>query len=185
VAERSSLVRLQEIYDIDVDWRGFELHPEVPPGGMAPEDMFGKERIAQFRSHMKQFAKRFGVPIGDSNRVPNTRRALAMTEYAREQGKLEPLRDNLMEAHFKDGRDIESDDVLGQAAEFVGIDRTEALHAADNPDYLGRIDRAREEATQMQITGIPTLFVGDTKIVGCQPYETLAAAADRAGIAKR
>ncbi|MBW2278183.1 MAG: hypothetical protein JRF63_11865, partial [Deltaproteobacteria bacterium] len=79
------MVRLQEEYDIDVDWRGFELHPEVPPGGMAAETMFGEHRIAQFKSYMRSFAKRFGVPMGDTSKIQNTRRALAMTEYAREQ----------------------------------------------------------------------------------------------------
>ncbi|MCP4603260.1 MAG: hypothetical protein GY847_22555 [Proteobacteria bacterium] len=185
MAERSSLVRLQEEYEIDVNWRGFELHPEVPPGGMSAEAMFGERRIAQFKSHMKSFAKRFGVPIGETSKIPNTRKALAMTEYAREQGKLEQLRDTIMEAHFLEDRDIESNEVLGRCAEKVGLDVEESLRAAGSPDYLDRIDRARDEAGKMMITSIPTLFVGDSKIVGCQPYENLAAAADRAGIEKR
>ncbi|MBW2278280.1 MAG: DsbA family protein [Deltaproteobacteria bacterium] len=108
-----------------------------------------------------------------------------MTEYAREQGKLEQLRDTIMEAHFLEDRDIESDEVLRSCAAKVGLDVEESLRAADSSEYLDRIDRARDEAGKMKITGIPTLFVGDAKIVGCQPYENLAAAADRAGIAKR
>ncbi len=34
VAEQSNLVRLQEEFDVEVDRRGFELHPETPVGGM-------------------------------------------------------------------------------------------------------------------------------------------------------
>jgi protein-disulfide isomerase len=31
------------------------------------------------------------------------------------------------------------------------------------------------------VTGIPTFFIGDEVVVGCQPFETLAAAVERAG----
>ena len=27
------MVRLQTDYFVEIDWRGFELHPETPPGG--------------------------------------------------------------------------------------------------------------------------------------------------------
>ena len=32
---------------------------------------------------------------------------------------------------------------------------------------------------------VPTFFIGDEEVVGCQPYEVLAAAAERAGAKRR
>jgi predicted DsbA family dithiol-disulfide isomerase len=35
------------------------------------------------------------------------------------------------------------------------------------------------------VRGIPTFAFGDVQVVGCQPYEALAAAAERAGVKRR
>ena len=46
IAEVSSLRRLQEEFELDFDWRGFELHPNTPPGGRRLDEVFGPERTA-------------------------------------------------------------------------------------------------------------------------------------------
>jgi protein-disulfide isomerase len=51
----------------------------------------------------------------------------------------------------------------------------------DDPAYQARVDLLRAEAGRMGVTGIPTFFIGDAVVVGCQPFEVLAAAVRRAG----
>jgi predicted DsbA family dithiol-disulfide isomerase len=114
-------------------------------------------------------------------RLPNTRRALAVAEFARDNGKLDTFRDLAMQAHWKDGRDLENDRNLGELAAVAGLDPASAIEAAGSAKYLGRVDELREEACGMGITGIPTFIIKNQRVVGCQPYEALAEAARNAG----
>ena len=164
---------MQEDYDIEVNWLGFELHPETPPGGKSLEALLGKTRTEEFMIYMKRFASGFDVEISLPTGVPNTRRALAMTEYARDNGKLEVFRDATMDAHWLERKDIESDGDLLGVAESAGLDPTVALSAADDQFYLDRIESIRKTAKENHITSIPVFVFGDARLVGCQSYDKL------------
>jgi predicted DsbA family dithiol-disulfide isomerase len=169
---------------VELDWRGFELHPDTPPGGMDLREKFGP-RIDAMQAHLQQFAASMGVhEMRMSSRSPNTRKALAVAEYAREQGKLERYRVLAMEAHWKHGKNLESEVDLKAVAAESGLDPGAAWAAARSPDCLGRLDALRAEAGRMGVSGIPTFFFGEVKVVGCQPYEQLRQVAEYAG-AKR
>jgi predicted DsbA family dithiol-disulfide isomerase len=186
VAEQSTVPRLREEFDLVVDWRGFPLHPRTPKGGMPLASLFGAARIPAVKEHMRQFAARFGVTgIVHPERLPNTRRVLAMAEYARAEDRLEEFRKTGMEAHWRQGNFLESDEDLRKIADVVGLDAGAALAAADSSHFQGEVDRKLAEAADHGVTGIPTFFIGDEAVVGCQPYEILAAAAERAGAERR
>jgi predicted DsbA family dithiol-disulfide isomerase len=186
VAEQSTVPRLLEEFDLEIDWRGFPLHPRTPKGGMPLSALFGEARIPAVKEHMRRFAERFGVTgIVHPERLPNTRRVLAMAEHARAEGKLEAFRKAGMEAHWRGGNFLETDEDLRAVAESVGLDADAALAAADSPRFQAEVDRKLAEAAEDGVTGIPTFFIGDEAVVGCQPYEVLAAAADRAGAKRR
>ncbi len=124
---------------------------------------------------MKNFAAGFGIKDMNSPEVlPNTRRILAVAEYARDMGKLDTFRSLGMRAHWVEGRNIEDDGVLADLAVASGLDPQKALAAADSAEYLARIDAVRAEASRLGINGIPTFIIGKKRIVGCQPYTVLA-----------
>jgi predicted DsbA family dithiol-disulfide isomerase len=186
VAEQSTVPRLRDEFDLVVDWRGFPLHPRTPKGGMPLAALLGAARIPAAKEHMRQFAARFGVTgIVHPERVPNTGRVLAMAEYARGEGNLEEFRKAGMEAHWRHGNGLETDADLRAIAESVGLDGDAALAASDDPRYVEEVARKLAEAAAHGVTGIPTFFIGDEAVVGCQPYEALAEAAVRAGAKRR
>ena len=132
--------------------------------------------------HLRRFAASFGVEaLEPRSHLANTRRALAVAEHARDVGKLDAFRDAASRAYWREGSDLESDQALGVIAARAGLDVDAAVAAADDPALLARIDATREEASELGITGIPTFIVGErTAIVGCQPYEVIAGAVQRA-----
>jgi predicted DsbA family dithiol-disulfide isomerase len=177
---------LQNEYVVEIDWRGFELHPETPPGGRPIADRVPRERLPQLRSGLREFAASFGVTdLELPDHMPNTRRALAIAEYAREQGKLDAFRDAAMEAHWREGKNLEDGHDLREIALRAGLEPEAALQAMGAERYLQRVDAIREEATQIGVTGIPTLVIGRYGVVGCQPYEVITQAAERAGARRR
>jgi predicted DsbA family dithiol-disulfide isomerase len=131
---------------------------------------------------LRRFAAGFGVEgLVVPERVAKTRRALAMAEFAREEERLEAFRVGAMEATWRRGADVEDRDVLAEIASAAGLQVDAALEAADHPRYLRRVEALRQEAAEAGVTGIPTFFFGDgPPVVGCQPYEVLARAADSA-----
>jgi len=136
-------------------------------------------------AHVERFAAGFGVPMRVPARSPNTRAALAVAELARDRGKLHPFRAAAMAAHWRDGKDLEDPAVLAACAAEAGLDPAEAVAAVSAPAYQARVDAMGREAARAGVTGIPTFLVGRRRIVGCQPYQVIAAAAEAEGALKR
>jgi predicted DsbA family dithiol-disulfide isomerase len=148
-------------------------------------ELFGPRRLPMMRDHLVRFAESFGVPIEQQPRMPNTRRALAAAEYARDAGRLDPFRHEAMRAYWREGRDLEDPAVIQAIARTAGVDPGAAAAAMHEPRWLARVDAARDEAERLGVTGIPTFLFGEQRVVGCQPYAVLAAAAERAGAPRR
>jgi predicted DsbA family dithiol-disulfide isomerase len=171
---------------VALDWRGFELHPDTPPGGERLADRYGAQRFAAMRGHLLLFAASFGVDgLRVPDRTPNTRAALAVAEHARDRGRLHPFRAAAMDAHWRQGKDLEDPGVLAACAVAAGLEAAEAARAVDDPALRARVDAMGREALQAGVTGIPTLLVGGRRVVGCQPYEVFEAAAVAAGARRR
>ena len=172
---------MKEEYEVEVDWRGFELHPETPEGGMPITDFFPEERIDSMRKYIHNFAEKFGVyGMGEPNRLTNTRRVLAVAEYARDQGKLDAFRTVTMDAYWMHDKNLESEEEIREISQQADLDADAAVSVLNDPRYLERVEDLRKEAAQMGVTGIPTFFIGDECIVGCQPYEVLEEAVRKA-----
>jgi len=186
IAEQSTVPRLLAEFDLTLDWRGFELHPTTPRGGVSLSRLFPGVALPSLHERTKQFAARFGVTdFSPPDVLQNTRRALAVAELAREHGRLEPFRAAAFEAYWRQGKNLEDDGDLGALAVAAGLPRQEALAAADDPGFLARVDDKQADARQSGVTGIPTFIVAGEEVVGCQPYEALAEAASRAGVPRR
>jgi len=137
-------------------------------------------------AHAEQVARSFGVTgIRIPERLNNTRRALVLAEWARSQGKLLEFRDAAMEAYWRRGEDLEDTEVLARLAEQAGLPAEQARAAMDAPEYQARVDTLSAEGRAAGVSGIPTVFIGNVRVVGCQPYEAFAEAARRAGARRR
>jgi predicted DsbA family dithiol-disulfide isomerase len=165
---------------VSIEWHGYELHPETPPGGVALEAYL--PHAGEMMRCVAELASRFGIDdLRAPARVANTRRALALAEHARDRSRLDPLRASAFDAYWRGGRTLESDDDLAAVAREADLDPVAALAATRDPSILARVDAARRAALGAGVTSIPTLDLGGIRVVGCQPYEVLAGAARRAG----
>lgn len=138
------------------------------------------------RNHLRQFARGFGLEdMSSPDWLSNTRRALAIAEYARDEGKLDAFRDAATTVYWREKAGLDSDASLRRAATLAGLDADRALAAADDPVYQDKVDEHSAQGRAKGVTGIPSFFIGDAFVVGCQPYEILAQAARHAGAQKR
>ncbi|HTQ03513.1 MAG TPA: DsbA family protein [Polyangiaceae bacterium] len=186
IAEESTVPRLLADFELTLDWYGFELHPSTPVGGAHLSRLFPNVPLAAMHERTKRFGASFGVlNFQPPDWLANTRKALAVAEHARDVGKLGPYKHAAMEANWRQGRNLEDPADLAFVAQSAGLDAAAALAATTDPDLLERVDARQEEARRHGVRGIPTFAFGDVQIVGCQPYEALAAAATRAGVRRR
>ena len=153
---------------------------------MPLDEMFGADRVRRMRPYLLDFAKAQGVAgMGVPAHKPNTRKALALAEWARGQGRLHEVRTGLMDAYWRDGLDLEDDAVLARVAMAAGLDGPAALRGSHEPDVLARVADMGREAAGAGVTGIPTFDIGDERVVGAQPYAVLAEAVVRQGGRRR
>lgn len=168
---------------------------------MLLSELFPGRPLGPMQEQLGRFAAGFGVEMRFSERLPNTRRPLALAEHARDQGRLHPFRDAVMDAHWTDGRDIEDETVLRELAGQVGLEPDAAIAAADGAEMQARVDALGGEARRWGVTGIPTYFLlpdgwqpgmgampdgaQPVRIVGCQSYETLVAGCMRSQVGRR
>jgi predicted DsbA family dithiol-disulfide isomerase len=186
IAEESTVPRLVAELDLTLEWHGFELHPGTPRGGMPLTELFRGAHLPSLHARTKAFGAQFGVQdFEPPDRLRNTRRALAMAEYAREQGVLDAFRKAAFDAHWRGGKDLEADADLRELAASVGLDADAALRAADDRSMLERVDARQAAARKSGVSGIPTFDFENVRVSGCQPFDVLAEAARRAGAKPR
>ncbi len=141
-------------YDIAVEWRGVEIHPEIPPEGLTlpPET---RARFGGMSDKLREEAEAGNLPIVVLDKVPKSRRALEASEYAREQGQHEPFHKVVFRKFYGEGQNLSSWDVLRAAAEEVGLDAAEMQQKTENRDYAKIINQRMNEIFTLGATGVP------------------------------
>ena len=159
--------------------------------------MFPEPQVDAMHARLQQVADDLGVPFEPRMHAPSTKKALALSEHARRAGRLDAWREAAMDAHWRDGRDIEDPAVLRDLATDAGLDPDAAMAFLDGAEIPALLHAQRAEAHQWGVTGIPTWFllpdgwrpehgVPDSgprpvRVVGCQPMEVVERAAKLAG----
>ncbi len=155
---------------VDVEWRPFELHPEVPREGMPMDRLFPAERRAQAHAHIDAMARDAGLRMEHGDRLINTRLALGAAEFARERGKFEEMHHALFRAHWEATAKLDDIADLRRIAAELGLDPDELEAALTTGRYEPVIDTHRAEAEAVGINAIPAHIVGRRYlVVGAQP----------------
>lgn len=104
--------------------------------------------------------------------IPNSRRALEASEFAREQGRHEAFHRVVFRKFYGEGEELNSWATLRSAAEEVGLDPEAMERQTESGHYRAAVDAQIAEARAMGITGVPTyIFNNKYAVVGAQPYE--------------
>jgi predicted DsbA family dithiol-disulfide isomerase len=112
--------------------------------------------------------------------IPNSRKALEVTELARDRSLHQSVHDRLMQAYWSEAADIGDENVLLGLVADVGLDRAEAKAALDEHAYADRVDRSTREAQRHGIHAIPAFVLADRLLVlGAQPRELFESAVDQ------
>ena len=183
-----ALGRLPPEVEVDVTWRPFEIHPEVPEEGMPVEELpYAPDVWARMQESLRAHAEAEGLEVGRRPKVSNTHRALAAGAYAQaeEPARFPDFHERLFKGYFAEGRDLGDPEVVAQLARDAGLDVERLEAALSEGRYEGAIRATGADARAMGITGTPT-FVFDRRLAasGAQPVEVLLRAFREAAAAQ-
>jgi predicted DsbA family dithiol-disulfide isomerase len=168
--------KLKPEFDLELDWRGFQIHPEWPAEGMpAAQWRTGMDadtrRVVWERIQGMAAAASFEMKAPET--LTNSRLALEAAEFAKEAGAGEAFEERVYRAYFYEGRNIGSQAVLGELAEDVGLARADLDLAIESNRYSLRLKNNALVAHRNGVSGVPTFFIGDYPLVGAQTEEVM------------
>jgi len=163
---------LEEEYDLEVEWLGLEIHPETPKEGVILSERFSKPNLEHMLHNLNRSGAIYGISFGELALMPNSHNALEAAEFARAHGKGKEYHSLLMEAYFRDLKNIGSLEILGELGEALGLNKDELITSVKNRDYKNDLDNSTKYAHSMGINSTPTFIINNKhSIVGAQPIE--------------
>ncbi len=175
--------KLKPEFDFQIEWRGFQIHPDWPAAGIPVEKMRGpgdaESRQALWK-RISAMAEATGFSMKPPTMLTNSRAALAATEFARESGRDELLEERIYRAYFNEGENIGDAGVVARLAAEAGLDAGEVAEAIKSPKYEMRLKNNSLAAHQRGVSGVPTFFIGEFPLVGAQNLDAMRAILKRA-----
>jgi predicted DsbA family dithiol-disulfide isomerase len=153
----------------------FEIHPEIPSDGK-----FLGPRNGEMYVRLQEEAEEAGLPLHWPERLPNSRMALASAEWVRRTrpDAFGEFARSLFAAHFADGADIGSQDVVRERARAANLNVDEMRRAlADESAYL-LVNETEMLGRQAGVRGTPAWLVGGKLIAGLLPQNTFVQLAE-------
>ena len=168
--------RLKPEFDFQLEWRGFQIHPDWPAEGIPANKLReagdGASRVALWE-RISAMADAVGFSMKPPAVLTNSRAALAATEFARESGHDEALEERIYRGYFNDGENIGDVGVVARLAGEAGLDAGEVANAIKSPKYEMRLKNNSLAAHQRGVSGVPTFFIGNYPLVGAQSADTM------------
>jgi predicted DsbA family dithiol-disulfide isomerase len=187
VGERR-LARLSEEFDVRVERRFLEIHPETPAEGRPVSELgYPPEQWARMMENLNRMGKAEGIVFSERTFTTNSHKALLLAEAAKEEGPdiFEALNEGLFRAYFTEGRNIGDLQVLRDVAQAAGVPAGRMEQAWSDAAYEERLARDHAAAAEIGITGIP-LFIVDGRWIleGAVPVEMLREVAQKVAAGK-
>jgi predicted DsbA family dithiol-disulfide isomerase len=173
--------QLEREFDVEIEWRPFELHPETPRTGARMEGRLGNPaRIRAYTENILTIAGESAIPMRMPAVVSNSHKALEAGEFAREHGGFDVLHEALFAAYFERGADIGDGEVLCEIARDAGVDDQGLRQALADETYASRVDGITAQAREQEILSTPTfIFPGGFRLIGGQEYAVFASVTRR------
>ena len=168
--------------DVTLQWRPFQLQPDLPKEGrdfqtMLEEKFGGGDRVERMFERIRQMGREDGLTFNfDAIEVaPNTADAHRLILWAQEAYGTEDgdaLATTLFRAYFTDGRNVSDRDVLVDCADETDLDADGARAMLDGDDYAGAVRESQQRAQRQGITGVPCYVFDDRQaLTGAQPVD--------------
>lgn len=171
--------------EIDIEWKSYQLNPEYHNNTneslydyLARAKGMSVEQAKQLTGNVIEMANKVGLSLDFERSIPaNSFDAHRFLHYAKTKGLQNEAEEALFQAHFIEGKDIASKEVLSAIGQTLGLVKPEIDSALAGDDFTEAVKYDGYESQQIGIRGVP-YFVFDRKyaLSGAQPIEAFIAA---------
>jgi predicted DsbA family dithiol-disulfide isomerase len=159
--------RLQQAYDLDVQFSPFLLDPSTPPEGKPRRQV---TKPGDPPTPIEQRAAGLGITFTRGREwSSNSHLSLEAAEFAAEHGDVMQFHRAMFKAYFEDLADIGAIDTVVRAGKEAGLPEAELRAALTSGRYRDEVDESIRWAQQIGVTAVPTFVLGERyAIVGAQ-----------------
>lgn len=174
--------RLGQELNLPVEWLNIEIHPETPPQGRSIRELFPASSVESMYIHLNEMGSQYGLKFSAHDLLSNSRLGILLGDYIHLNAPEhdQKYHEAVFKAYFTESQNISDQAVLANILEQVGLNPNILALAINDPTSKARMQENAHSAMRAQVTGTPTFFIGNERIVGAQPYPSLLAAARRA-----
>ena len=120
-------------YEVELEWKAYELRPGLPPEGTLRTPKTGE--MNGFPQYLSELADELGLKLKRSPIVPCSRPALEVAEYAKEQGKFDQFHLAVFKAYWEGAKNIGLRSVIREIVQECGLDADEVEIFLDEGCY--------------------------------------------------
>ena len=157
-------------FDLDIEWKGIEIHPEYPKHGQKSSKSLRSIKAAET---IKETAKETGIDIVLPGFRTNSRLSLEASEFAKISNQFENVHAAIYEAYFLQRKNIGDVKIILEICEKAGLDKTGLEECLNQRTMYYKIEENKKEAARNQVLGVPMLVIGKLPVHGNQSIETL------------
>jgi len=177
----TALKQFGDAESIDVEWKSYQLDPYIPRHPeykntyqyLAENKGMSDEEARQMTEGVAAAGARAGITL-DFERavVANSFDAHRLVHLAQTKGLAGTVKEGLFRAHFTEGKDINSREILLAIGTDAGLTADEVNTVLDSDRYNDEVTHDIREARDIGVRGVP-FFVFNRKyaVSGAQPSE--------------
>jgi len=173
-----ALERLGESIDVELNFRPFELNPQMPREGEdAAEHLARKygltpQQLDRNRAAIRQRGADVGFEFGDRSRIWNTFDGHRLLYWAGLEGRQRELKHALLRAYHGRGEDPGAPDVLLKVVREAGLDEAQAREVIESGRYADEVRAEERHWQELGIHSVPSVIIDDRHLIqGGQPPE--------------
>ncbi len=175
------LLHLQKDYEVLINFRFIEIHPDTPPQGTTVDSLdYSHEQWQGMMDGLVEMAQEEGVTLAPVKLLANSHRALLLAEAVKKEGRaiFYKFNQTLYEKYFLQGEDIGDEEVLRNIAQDSGVSEDVIDKAWPDPEYEKTLKMNMSMAVKAGVTGTPTFFIGQQRLTGAVSTAKLRQAAE-------
>jgi predicted DsbA family dithiol-disulfide isomerase len=175
--DKPSIKKLEREYEVQIRYRAFPLHPDIPEHGMPIEELFGHNfpLMTDKMHQLEKIATSLGLPLAKRSTISDTRLSQEVAKWAETKGKLKEYQDAIYKAYFSDGLNIADKNILADITQACGLSKEKTLKIIETRAFSEAVDRDWDKSEELGIMVAPTYIMNGTKLMGSQTYEKLEA----------
>lgn len=165
-----ALAKFSQNEKIKLVWKSYQLDPSIPAGDdknyvqhLQQKKGWGDRQTKEILDNVTQMAKGVGLDYHfEKAVVANSFKAHRFAHYAASLDKQDAAEEALFRAHFIEGQDIGSEDVLATIGAQIGLDKGKVIQMLASNDWVKEVEQDINDARYFGVSGVP-FFVFNRK----------------------